>query len=371
MLKGDVFKLQYFPVETFAAFVDTFLNKTSGIKNGYLNSMKVTHTTNDVTVASGLACIRGRFFREDSSTTISAVSEGTFFAKLVIEINLSKTNTLDELKQLQYRIVKSESSYPALTQQDIVANETGIYQYELARFKMSSNGISEFKDMRTFLDFDSIYKRIEDEIKKIEAGGIYVTKDELKDFQSAPIGSGMDFFGTTAPEKYMFADGRALSRTEYAELFKVIGTYYGAGDGKTTFNIPDKRKRYTAMYSFGSEHFGELGAVVGSYTHAHGEKTRGTTLSKNQIPKFKGFFDMSGEVARNGAMSGFAGASGICSLGYAESASVANSSVSDSFTTRQDRIDIAFGGDQSHDHPISEDYNIPPTLVCNYIIRVK
>lgn len=36
-------------------------------------------------------------------------------------------------------------------------------------------------------------------------------------------------------------DGRALSREEYPRLFAKIGTHYGAGDGETTFNVPDLR----------------------------------------------------------------------------------------------------------------------------------
>ena len=50
-----------------------------------------------------------------------------------------------------------------MTQTNIVKNVSGIYQYELARFKTGSSGITNFQDMRTFLDFDSIYAQIEKE----------------------------------------------------------------------------------------------------------------------------------------------------------------------------------------------------------------
>ena len=73
---------------------------------------------------------------------------------------------------------------------------------------------------------------------------------ENLELQFNPIGSGMDYYGTEAPANYMFADGRELSRTEYAELFAVIGTTYGAGDGSTTFNLPDKRERVTMMANY-------------------------------------------------------------------------------------------------------------------------
>jgi microcystin-dependent protein len=43
-------------------------------------------------------------------------------------------------------------------------------------------------------------------------------------------------------------EGQALDRVTYAELFALIGTTYGAGDGVTTFNIPDMRSKYVRGY---------------------------------------------------------------------------------------------------------------------------
>lgn len=48
---------------------------------------------------------------------------------------------------------------------------------------------------------------------------------------------------TTAPSAWLFCDGSAVSRTTYANLFNVIGVTYGAGNGTTTFNLPDFRGR--------------------------------------------------------------------------------------------------------------------------------
>ncbi|MEI3507734.1 MAG: phage tail protein [Bacilli bacterium] len=44
---------------------------------------------------------------------------------------------------------------------------------------------------------------------------------------------------STIPSGYLLCDGRAVSRTTYANLYKIIGTTYGAGDGSTTFNLPN------------------------------------------------------------------------------------------------------------------------------------
>ena len=52
-------------------------------------------------------------------------------------------------------------------------------------------------------------------------------------------GSLMPFAGSTIPTGWLNCDGSAVSRTTYADLFAVIGTTYGAGDGSTTFNIPN------------------------------------------------------------------------------------------------------------------------------------
>ena len=47
------------------------------------------------------------------------------------------------------------------------------------------------------------------------------------------------YAGNAAPDGWLICDGAAVSRTLYAELFAAIGTAYGAGDGTTTFNIPN------------------------------------------------------------------------------------------------------------------------------------
>lgn len=49
--------------------------------------------------------------------------------------------------------------------------------------------------------------------------------------------------GAAAPAGYLLCDGAAVSRTTYSDLFNVLGTTYGAGNGTTTFNLPDLRGR--------------------------------------------------------------------------------------------------------------------------------
>lgn len=166
MLKGHVFKKQIFGNQIFALFINTFLNGQNGVSNNYKNGMQITTSGSTITVQSGAACIQGRFLEEDTSTQISAGTD-TSYCKLVIEINLNTENTDEDFVQGSYKIVKSLSSYPGLTQNDIVRNNEGIYQYELARFKTTASGITDFQDMRTFLDFDSIYSAIQTEYRAV------------------------------------------------------------------------------------------------------------------------------------------------------------------------------------------------------------
>lgn len=186
MLKGHVFKEQIFGNQIFALFIDTFLNGKNGIINNYKKGMAITYSVSTLTVQSGAICIQGRFLEEDTSTDIVAGTD-TAYCKLVLEIDLSKENTESEFNQGNYKIVKSTSGYPTLTQSNIIENNSGIYQYELARFKTGTSGVTDFQDMRSFLDFNSIYnaiqteyrtvlEQLEQELANVENGSYYQKK---------------------------------------------------------------------------------------------------------------------------------------------------------------------------------------------------
>ena len=178
MLKGHVFSKQIFENPIFALFINTFLNGKDGVSNNYKNGMQVTYSGSNVTVASGAVCIQGRFLEEDTGSTISAGTD-TAYCKLVIEVNLDLQNTESQFNQASYKVVKSASSYPNLTQTNIVKNNAGIYQYELARFRTNASGITEFQDERTFLDFNSIYDEMESEYGAV----LQQLKDELESIE--------------------------------------------------------------------------------------------------------------------------------------------------------------------------------------------
>ena len=69
-----------------------------------------------------------------------------------------------------------------------------------------------------------------------------------------PTGSIIAFAGNTLPDGYLLCDGSQVSRTTYKKLFDVIGTTYGAGDGKTTFTLPNLIDRFLEGSSAAGEY---------------------------------------------------------------------------------------------------------------------
>lgn len=61
-----------------------------------------------------------------------------------------------------------------------------------------------------------------------------------------PIATIVPYAGAAAPDGFLLCYGQAISRTTYADLFGIISTTYGVGDGSTTFNLPDLRGRVVA-----------------------------------------------------------------------------------------------------------------------------
>lgn len=76
-----------------------------------------------------------------------------------------------------------------------------------------------------------------------------------------PTGMIIAWAANDVPDGYLICNGAAISRTTYARLFSVIGTAWGEGDGKTTFNVPDARDRTMWMNIYTFVGFSEQGAL--------------------------------------------------------------------------------------------------------------
>jgi microcystin-dependent protein len=104
------------------------------------------------------------------------------------------------------------------------------------------------------------------------AGPTFARSCRLVAGRIAPVGTLDMFAGSASVSGWLYCDGSAVSRTTYAELFLVIGTTFGVGDGSTTFNLPDLRNRVPVA---GGGSFATVGATGGEVTH---------TLTTAEVP---------------------------------------------------------------------------------------
>ena len=117
----------------------------------------------------------------------------------------------------------------------------------------------------------------------ISAGGVLAGTYPNPSFASfgstavtLPVGTISPYAGSdaTVPAGWLFCGGQAVSRSTYADLFAVVSTTYGAGDGSTTFNVPDLRGRVLA----GKDN---MGGTAANRLTSGGSGIAGTTLGAN------------------------------------------------------------------------------------------
>lgn len=153
-----------------------------------------------------------------------------------------------------------------------------------------------------------------------------------------PTGATFQWLTDTAPTGYLLTYGQAVSRTTYADLFAVIGTTFGVGDGSTTFNLPDLRGRYW----LGKDNMG--GTSANRVTAAAADTIGGTggaethTLTTAELPPH----------THNSPYSTTSVQSGSGALGVTVSSGNATSST---------------GSGDAHN-------NMPPYITGNYIIKI-
>lgn len=121
---------------------------------------------------------------------------------------------------------------------------------------------------------------LDDYYKKSEADAKIDEKINAIEFPDGgevlPIGTMLPYASTNnIPTNWRICDGSEVSRTDYAELFNIIGTAYGAGDGETTFNLPDKRGRLSVGLDLDQAEFNSIGLKSGEKKH---------TLTANEMP---------------------------------------------------------------------------------------
>ena len=190
--------------------------------------------------------------------------------------------------------------------------------------------------------------------------GQVVASDGDGSFSYATLATGfvsgmvMPFAGTSAPTGWLLPFGQAVSRSTYSDLFSAIGTTYGAGDGSSTFALPDFRGRVLAGQDdmggssanrltdqSGGLNGDTLGDTGGLETH---------TLTTAQLASHT--HDGQGSLRGPNLRTGSGSVSGIT----ATEGGSGNTNMNISGTT------AATGSGSAHN-------NVQPTIIVNYIIK--
>lgn len=182
-----------------------------------------------------------------------------------------------------------------------------------------------------------------------------------------PIGGGLIYWGSSTPNSsFGFANSQAISRTTYATLFGLIGTTYGAGDGSTTFNLPDTRGRVPVGADAGA---GRISGTVFSSVGLGGVGgIESQTLTTGQIPvglsvSVTGTFSGNSTQSGGGFVLGNNVSSAVAGGAAGAIATPTNFAASIPVSGTITGSGTASGGGGSHP-------NVQPSIVCNYILRI-
>ena len=168
-----------------------------------------------------------------------------------------------------------------------------------------------------------------------------VGQDRIAD--TLPIGAIIEWDSDLIPENWLLLNGQAVSRTVYSELFAIYGTTYGAGDGSTTFNLPDRRTRVSVGKDIDDSDFNILGNTGGEKEH---------TLVQEELPNVRLTIhrNESDETPLTYWNTNATTSNVYAGLGYNEGENILRTS--------------PLGSGESHN-------NLQPYIVTNFIVKAK
>lgn len=202
-----------------------------------------------------------------------------------------------------------------------------------------------------------------------------------------PIGTIDMFAGDVAPVNWLLCRGQAVSRSTYSVLFALVGTRFGAGDGVTTFNVPNFCGRYPIGYNAiaGADYFtlgvGEVFGSKDASTVYHQHAVVLQTSVEDAVHVHYGTTEIEGQAHNHIIPGGLHLGSGIT----ADNVGLVGDGYPGLATTgpEQQNHNHAFvtaGQNANHHHWVNgaSDFtgigganaNLPPSLSVNYLIRV-
>jgi len=175
----------------------------------------------------------------------------------------------------------------------------------------------------------------------------------LTGIEGIPTATIVPWTSSSVPSGFLECNGAAVSRTTYSALFAIVGTTYGAGDGSSTFNVPDLQDNVIVGKS-GTKAVGSSGgANTVTSTGNIGGSTANATLSTPQLASHS--HNPAGGTQRN--------------IGPVANSATQRANVADSASTG------SAGSGQGHSHNMSANFSgdatsvVQPYLTVIYIIK--
>ena len=289
----------------------------------------------NVNLSIGKAGVRGHFYNRDAAgdLVITANASGNDRIDLVV-LKLDPTANSVVAAVLAGTPAGSPVA-PTPTQTD-----TGVYELPLHEVYVvdGASGFTagDFTDARVF-----------------PGGGV-------------PIASITPYAGDTAPDGWQLCDGTAVSRTTYSELFEIIGTTFGPGNGSTTFDLPDLRGRFPigAKTGLGLNASGAAGtapAGTPSATRSRGawggEETHLNTSAESGMPAHNHSITDPGHFHAHTSPANFAGSGGLQGAQAVDTPNTASATTGISVNN------------SSAPNAASRHNTVGPFLALNFIIR--
>lgn len=209
-------------------------------------------------------------------------------------------------------------------------------------------------------------------------GSVWIMRNFYGQPFSVPLGALIPYVGVNVPNiNFAQPFGQAISRTVYSDLFSLVSTTYGSGDGTTTFNIPDLRGRFPVgndnMGGTAANRVTPAGSGIDGATLGAAGGAQNVTLSLGHLPQHRhnvGLTDPQHNhtysqypsgTTFNVAPSGGAPVVGTASTTAATSTSATGITIHDGVGNAN--LTSIVGSDQAHT-------NMPPTIVLAYIMRI-
>jgi len=256
---------------------DTVKNYINAVSGSWVTNSRIIDDT--ITGAKLADAVAGNGLEKDGSENLQiksysvgalGITSGALSVK-VDDIYIEISGVSNELT------IKSGSIVQALMANDSIGTDN-IIDANITEAKIVDGAVS-------------VDKLASDSVTTVKILDGAITSDKLESALQQgvnPAGTILPYGGISAPTGYLLCDGSSISRTTYLDLYNVIGTYYGSGDGATTFNLPDTRNRFAvgagSTYALGATGGAEsvtlTSAQSGVPAHTHTSNTDANSLVK-------------------------------------------------------------------------------------------